>query len=31
VSQVCYSASDADADRKRRFDEMRILLERTNK
>jgi hypothetical protein len=31
VSQVCYSASDADADRKRRFDEMRILLDRTNK
>lgn len=31
VSEVCYSAGDADADRKRRFDEMRILLDRTNK
>ncbi|WP_309546366.1 hypothetical protein [Rhizobium rhizogenes] len=31
VSEVCYSASDADAERKRRFDEMRILLDRTNK
>ncbi|MGV2186588.1 hypothetical protein [Rhizobium rhizogenes] len=31
VSEVCYSASDADADRKRRFDEMRILLDRTGK
>lgn len=31
VSEVCYSASDADADRKRRFDEMRVLLDRTNK
>lgn len=31
VSEICYSAADADADRKRRFDEMRILLDRTNK
>ncbi|WP_436033745.1 hypothetical protein [Rhizobium rhizogenes] len=31
VSEVCYSASDADAERKRRFDEMRVLLDRTNK
>ncbi|QND44296.1 hypothetical protein HB780_00235 (plasmid) [Rhizobium lusitanum] len=31
VSEVCYSASDADADRKRRFDEMRTLLDRMNK
>lgn len=31
VSDICYSAGDTDADRKRRFDEMRILLDRTNK
>lgn len=31
VSDVCYSANDTNADRKRRFDEMSILLDRTNK
>lgn len=31
VSDICYSGNDTNADRKRRFDEMRILLDRANK
>ncbi|TXI00217.1 MAG: hypothetical protein E6Q76_18720 [Rhizobium sp.] len=31
VSSTCYTASDSDADRKRRFEEMRILLQRAEK
>lgn len=31
VSTTCYSPGDEDADRKRRFEEMRILLERAEK
>lgn len=31
VSSTCYTAGDSDADRKRRFEEMRILLQRTEK
>lgn len=31
VSSTCYTANDEDADRKRRFDEMRILLQRSEK
>jgi hypothetical protein len=31
VSTICYSPNEGDADRKRRFDEMRILLDRAEK
>lgn len=31
VSTTCYSPSEDDADRKRRFEEMRILLDRSQK
>jgi hypothetical protein len=31
VSTICYAPNDSDADRKRRFDEMRILLQRAEK
>ncbi len=31
VSSTCYSSSEDDADRKRRFEEARILLERAEK
>lgn len=31
VSDICYSPTDADAQKKRRFDEMRTLLDRTGK
>ncbi|NLS17647.1 hypothetical protein HGP16_13885 [Rhizobium sp. P40RR-XXII] len=31
VSSTCYTANDQDADRKRRFEEMRILLQRAEK
>lgn len=30
-SNTCYSASEDDGERKRRFEEMRILLERAQK
>ncbi|OJV02699.1 hypothetical protein JQ506_10595 [Shinella sp. PSBB067] len=30
VSRTCYSLNEDDADRKRRFEEMRVLLKRTN-
>jgi hypothetical protein len=31
VSTLCYSPNEGDADRKRRFEEMRILLDRAEK
>ncbi|OJY66610.1 MAG: hypothetical protein BGP09_31960 [Rhizobium sp. 60-20] len=31
VSNTCYAPNDGDADRKRRFEEMRILLQRAEK
>ncbi|WFU12338.1 hypothetical protein QA646_20715 (plasmid) [Rhizobium sp. CB3090] len=31
VSTICYTPNDNDADRKRRFEEMRILLQRAEK
>ncbi len=31
VSSTCYTPNDSDADRKRRFEEMRILLQRAEK
>ena len=31
VSTTCYTANESDADRKRRFEEMRVLLQRAEK